>query len=251
MSELKIIGLKHIGEVNPGDNLAEIILQALTLQSLTFEPGDILVVIQKIVSKSEGQLIKLSDVVPSEFALHLSKESGKDPRHIEVVLREAKRIVKMDRGIMIVETKHGFVCANAGVDHSNIPGGDVLCLLPEDADLSASRIRDEIRRRTGIDLAVIISDTFGRPWRAGIVNIAIGVSGLLPIRSYAGQEDPSGYTLTRASDIAVADELASAAELVMGKIDRIPAAIIRGYAYPKGEGSFKDLVREPEKDLFR
>jgi coenzyme F420-0:L-glutamate ligase / coenzyme F420-1:gamma-L-glutamate ligase len=174
----------------------------------------------------------------------------KDPRLVEVVLRESKRVVKMDQRAIIVETRHGFVCANAGVDESNVAGDGTVALLPVDPDASARRLRQTIRDLTGMELAVIISDTFARPWREGFVNVAIGVAGLEPLKDYRGVPDTEGRIL-QATTLAVADELASAAELVMGKVDRIPVAVIRGYSYTPGEGTATQLVRAPEKDLFR
>jgi coenzyme F420-0:L-glutamate ligase/coenzyme F420-1:gamma-L-glutamate ligase len=216
---------------------------------VTLQDDDVLVVTQKAVSKSEGRFVNLDDVEPSALAVEMATPWDKDPRHVEVVLRETKRIVKMDRGVIIVETRHGLVCANAGVDASNVPGGQLM-LLPEDPDASARRIRDSLRRETGADVAVIISDTFGRPWRAGYTEVAIGVAGMLPIIDYVGQIDTHGREL-RATWICVADELASSAELVTGKVNRVPAALIRGYAVPRGEGSAKEIVRAAELDLFR
>jgi coenzyme F420-0:L-glutamate ligase/coenzyme F420-1:gamma-L-glutamate ligase len=175
---------------------------------------------------------------------------GKDPRHTEVVLRESARIVRMDKGIIISETHHGFVCANAGVDASNVPGEHIVCLLPEDPDASADRIRRDLRERTGHDIPIIISDSFGRPWRFGIVNIAIGVSGLMPLIDYRGQRDANGYLLN-VTVIAVADELASTAELVMGKLDNCPAAIVRGYPFTRAEGKAREIVMDPTRDMFR
>jgi coenzyme F420-0:L-glutamate ligase/coenzyme F420-1:gamma-L-glutamate ligase len=250
MSELRIIGITGIPEIVPGDNLAEILLQALLRQRIPLEERDILVVKQKIVSKAEGRLVRLKDVIPSEFARYIAVQTGKDPRHIEVILRETKRIVKMDRGILIVETKQGFVCANAGVDESNIAEEEVVSLLPLDSDASAQRIREYLIQRTGKSLAVIISDTFGRPWREGLVDVALGVCGLKPIRDYKGQKDPYGHLL-KATEIAIADELASAAELVLGKTAGIPAALIKGYSYLIENGKGIDLIRPAERDLFR
>jgi coenzyme F420-0:L-glutamate ligase/coenzyme F420-1:gamma-L-glutamate ligase len=175
---------------------------------------------------------------------------GKDPRQIEVVLRESKRIVRMDRGIIISETHHGFVCANAGVDASNVPGSDTVCLLPLDPDASARRLRDALTSEMGADLAVVVSDSFGRPWRQGIANVAIGVAGMDPLADYRGHKDAHGYLLN-ASVLAVADELASAAELVMGKTTGVPVAVVRNYPYKRGHGTGRDLLMEPERDLFR
>jgi coenzyme F420-0:L-glutamate ligase/coenzyme F420-1:gamma-L-glutamate ligase len=227
-----------------------VIVEAAQALGLSFSTGDILVVTQKIVSKAEGQLVALHTITPSPFAEQIARVQEKDPRLVEVVLRETKRIVKMDQRALIVETRHGFVCANAGVDESNVAGEGTVALLPVDADASARRLRQAIRDLTGTELSVIISDTFARPWREGFVNVAIGVSGLEPLKDYRGVPDTEGRIL-QATTLAVADELASAAELVMGKVDRIPVAVIRGYSHTPGEGTATQLVRAPEKDLFR
>jgi coenzyme F420-0:L-glutamate ligase/coenzyme F420-1:gamma-L-glutamate ligase len=244
-----IQGIEGIPEVQPGDDLGDLIARACEAQGVTLGDNDVLVVTQKAVSKSEGRFVNLDDVEPSPLAVELAKPAEKDPRHVEVVLRETKRIVRMDRGVIICETRHGLICANAGVDASNVPGGQLM-LLPVDPDASARRIRESLRERTGADVAVIISDTFGRPWRTGYTEVAIGVAGMLPIIDYVGQIDTHGREL-KATWICVADELASAAELVTGKVNRVPVALIRGYAVPRGEGSARDIVRAAELDLFR
>jgi coenzyme F420-0:L-glutamate ligase/coenzyme F420-1:gamma-L-glutamate ligase len=246
---VSIQGIEGIPEIQPGDDLGRTIAEACRSQAVTLQDDDVLVVTQKAVSKSEGRFVNLDDVEPSALAVEIATPWDKDPRHVEVVLRETRRIVKMDRGVIIVETRHGLVCANAGVDASNVPGGQLM-LLPEDPDASARRIRESLRRETGADVAVIISDTFGRPWRAGYTEVAIGVAGMLPIIDYVGQIDTHGREL-RATWICVADELASSAELVTGKVNRVPVALIRGYAVPRGEGSAKEIVRAAELDLFR
>jgi coenzyme F420-0:L-glutamate ligase / coenzyme F420-1:gamma-L-glutamate ligase len=249
-SEVRIIGLHGLPDITPGIDLAQVIPEVAQAQGFTFTSGDILVVTQKIVSKAEGQLVDLHTVTPSPFAMQIAKLQAKDPQVVEVVLRETKRLVKMDQRTIIAETHHGFVCAHAGVDESNVAGEEVVALLPVDADASARRLRQDIRERTGVELAVIISDTFGRPWREGLVNVAIGVAGLEPLKDYRGLPDTEGRIL-KVTTLAVADELASAAELVMGKLDKVPAAVVRGYPYTPGEGDAKQLVRAPEKDLFR
>jgi len=249
-SEVRIVGIKGIPEVSAGAALADLILAAIQAQGEDLRDGDTLVVAQKVVSKAEGSLAELGTVQPSPFARRYGRESGKDPRYVEVILQESRRIVRMDRGHLIAETHHGFVCANAAVDMSNSGGRGVVALLPRDPDRRASELREAVRERLGVDVAVIISDTFGRPWRVGAVNVAVGVAGLEPLLDYVGQQDPCGYVL-RSSAIAVADELASAAELVMGKLSRIPVAIIRGYPFQKAPGSARSLVRSPEDDLFR
>jgi coenzyme F420-0:L-glutamate ligase/coenzyme F420-1:gamma-L-glutamate ligase len=246
MRRLEILPVEGIPEIQPGDDLPELIGQAA--EDLRAE--DILVVTHKIVSKAEGRLVDLRAIEPSALAKSFAARYERDPRQIEVVLRESRRIVRMDRGLIIAETHHGLVCANAGVDGSNVPGDDMVCLLPVDPDASTARLREALMARTGSDLAVIISDSFGRPWREGITNVAIGVSGMDPLADYRGQRDPHGYPL-EASVLAVADELAAAAELVMGKTAGIPVAIVRGYPFERGSGSGRDLLMPPERDLFR
>jgi coenzyme F420-0:L-glutamate ligase/coenzyme F420-1:gamma-L-glutamate ligase len=250
VGELRVIPVRGIGEVRPGADLAATILGALERQDLPLATGDVLVVTQKIVSKAEGRLVDPQTVEPSHMAEMAAAQGKKDARYYEVVLRESRRIVKMDRGVLVTETHHGLICANSGVDESNVAGGRAVTLLPLDPDASAAALRAAIYARAGADVAVIISDTFGRPWREGQVNVAIGVAGLAPLADYAGQQDGYGYTM-HATLIAVADELAAAAELVMGKIDAVPVAVVRGYAYTPAEGSARELIRAPEKDLFR
>lgn len=212
--------------------------------------GDVVVIKQKIVSKAEGRVVPLCEVCPSEMAVQIASEHGKDPRHVEMVLRESHRIVKMDMGIIISETKHGIVCANAGVDASNVGMEEAVCLLPEDPDDSAARIRSMLERETDSQIAVIISDSIGRPWRNGIVDMAIGVSGLEPLRDYIGQKDSDGFDL-KVTVVAIADELASAAELVTGKLERVPVAIIKGYSFSPSESGASSLIMERDRDLFR
>lgn len=250
VAEVRIIGLQGIPNVAPGMDLAQVIAEAAQTQGLSFASGDIMVVTQKIVSKAEGRLVDLRTVRPSPFAVRVAAVQEKDPQVVEVVLRETKRVVKMAQRTIISETHHGFVCAHAGVDESNVAGEGTVALLPADADASARRLRQGIRERTGVDLPVIISDTFGRPWREGLVNVAIGTAGMEPLKDYRGLPDTEGRIL-KVTTLAVADELASAAELVMGKLDRVPVAVIRGYPYTPGEGDSKRLLRAPEKDMFR
>jgi len=203
------------------------------------------------VSKAEGRILPLSTIIPSDFAKTIATETGKDPRQVEVVLRESKKIIRMRAGHLITETSHGFICANAGVDQSNVGARrDSVTLLPRDSDASADRIRKTIHHTTGKDVPVIITDTFGRAWRMGQVNFAIGISGMKPIHDYRGTKDMYRKTL-QVTEIAVADELASAAELVMNKADRVPVAIVRGYRAHRGQGRVKDLIRPEEFDLFR
>ena len=247
MRGLEILPVEGMPEIRTGDDLPELIGRAA---GENLHGGDVLIVTHKIVSKAEGRLVDLRAVEPSALAKDFAARYERDPRQIEVVLRESRRIVRMERGLMIAETHHGFVCANAGVDASNVPGDDVLCLLPADPDASAAKLRGALAARTDSELAVIISDSFGRPWREGITNVAIGVSGMYPLADYRGEMDPHGHRL-EASVLAVADELAAAAELVMGKTAGIPVAIVRGYPYEWGSGSGKDLLMPPERDLFR
>jgi coenzyme F420-0:L-glutamate ligase/coenzyme F420-1:gamma-L-glutamate ligase len=254
-SEIRILGLPGIPEIDPGTDLVDIIGDALDRSQLRPEPNDVLVVTQKIVSKAEGRLVALDGIEPSPFARQVAERYDKDARQVEIVLREAARIVRMDHGVIIAETKHGFVCANAGVDASNVAPG-VVCLLPIDPDASAARIRAGLGTRFGLSEGeqpgVIISDSFGRPWRRGIINVAIGVAGLAPLTDYRGYHDPAGYELS-VTVPAVADELASAAELAMHKLDARPVALVRGYrpAVEAESGTARDLVMDPARDLFR
>ena len=249
--EIRVIGLEGIPEVREGDYLGAQIMNAAQRQGTSIDSGDVIVVTQKIVSKAEGRVVNLTDIEPSPLAVAISEGYRRDPRHTELVLRESKRIVRMDRGVIISETRHGFNCANAGVDASNIPGATTLALLPVDPDASARRIRQAIQQRLGVDVAVIISDTFGRPWRSAAVNVAIGVAGFNPLLSYVGQEDAYGKML-HTTVIAVADELAATAELVTGKVLGVPVSIIKGYLYqPMEDASNQALIRSPDKDLFR
>jgi coenzyme F420-0:L-glutamate ligase/coenzyme F420-1:gamma-L-glutamate ligase len=247
---VRIIGLPGLPVIVPGVDLAALLCDVAGNAGITFEPGDVLVVTQKIVSKAEGALVDLRQIDPSPLAKRFAKQWDKDARLVEVVLRQSRRIVKMDRGVLITETHHGFICANAGVDQSNIEGQDMVAVLPPDPDASARAIRQGVYERLGVALAVIISDTFGRPWREGLVNVAIGLAGMTAIRDYTGLRDAQGYEL-KVTALAIADELAAAAELVMNKLDNVPVAVVRGYDYPQGEGSLSQLIRPPERDLFR
>ncbi len=251
MSEIRIIGVPGIPEVRAGDDLPALIVAAARSGGVAIEDGDVLVVTQKVVSKAEGRIVDLASVTPSPFAERYAAMFEKDARQIEVVLGETKRIVRMQHGVLICETHHGFICANAGVDASNVEKAGTVCLLPVDCDTSARRIRAAVRSALGVDVAVVISDTFGRPWREGHVNFAIGVAGIRPLIDYAGQRDPAGYEL-RVTMMAVVDELAAAAELVHGKLARVPVAIIRGVEYQRADdASTSELIRPAEKDMFR
>jgi coenzyme F420-0:L-glutamate ligase/coenzyme F420-1:gamma-L-glutamate ligase len=245
----EVIGVEGIREVQRADDVAGLIADAAARQGTPLASGDLLVVGQKIVSKAEGRVVNLETVTPSTVATAMAAGLGRDPRLVEIILRESRRVVRMDRGILITETHHGWICANAGVDQSNIDLGWVV-LLPEDPDRSARQLRERLRLSAGVDVAVVIADTFGRPWREGLTNVAIGISGLAPLLSYLGEPDSAGRPL-QATVLAVADELASAAEPVMGKLSRIPAAIIRGLPYAPGEEGSKPLLRDPARDLFR
>ncbi|MBI4560998.1 MAG: coenzyme F420-0:L-glutamate ligase, partial [Candidatus Rokubacteria bacterium] len=224
----EVIGVQGLPEIRHRNDLGQLIVEAAARQGTPLQEGDCLVVSQKILSKAEGRVVRLADVTPSPAALAMAPELGRDPRLVELILRESKRVVRMDKGVLIVETPHGWICANGGVDQSNVDL-DTASLLPVDPDRSAQSLRDRIRQLTGLDLAIVVSDTFGRPWRDGLTNVAIGVAGLQPIRSYLGERDPAGHVL-QATLLAQADELAGAAELVMGKLNRIPVAIVRGLA---------------------
>ena len=245
----EVIGIQGIGEVQPGDDVARLVVDAAARQRTPVAGGDVLVLSQKIISKSEGRLLNLGEVTPSSMATTFATELGRDPRLIEVILRESRRVVRMDRGVLVTETRHGWVCANAGVDQSNVDA-EMVALLPEDPDRSARAFRDAVRAYAKAETYVIVADTFGRPWREGLVNIAIGVAGFAPLRSYLGERDPAGRPL-QATILAIADEMAGAAEPVMGKLDRIPAAIVRGLPLVSSEEGSKALLRDPARDLFR
>ena len=247
--EYRVIGIPGLPEIRPGSGLGELICRAVRTASLEVRDGDIFVVTHKVVSKEEGSTVRLDSVKPSRVARVWADELGKDPALVEIILSQSRRIVRMDQGRLIVETHHGFVCANAGVDQSNTAAGEVT-LLPEDPDASARRLRSCLEQRFQTRLAVIVSDTFGRPWREGLVNVAIGVAGLMPLMDYRGSLDSAGRRL-EATAMAWADELAGAAEPVMGKTRGIPVAIIRGLTHPAAEGSARSLIRAPENDLFR
>jgi len=247
-ARLELIALEGIGEIAPGDDLAAHIAEPAGAVQLTDD--DVLVVTQKIVSKSEGRLVELSTVEPSPFARDWAARWQKDPRQVELVLRESASIVRMGPGGLIVSrTRHGFVCANAGVDVSNVGGGEVASLLPEDPDASARRLRDGLRARLGVSPAIVISDSFGRAWRNGIVNVAVGAAGIETLLDLRGQPDAAGREM-KATVIAVADELASAADLAGGKVDQRPVVVIRGYEWRPSEAGASVLVMEPERDLF-
>ncbi|HZC32795.1 MAG TPA: coenzyme F420-0:L-glutamate ligase [Candidatus Bathyarchaeia archaeon] len=250
---VEILALEGIPEIVPGDDLATILGDAIgrTADALPLREDDVLVVTQKIVSKAENAIVDLTTVEPRPEAVAFAERWDRDPRQLEVVLREARRVVRMEHGVLITETPHGFVCANGGVDASNVgpESGNIVTLLPRDPDASARAIRDAVRARFGIDVPVIVSDSFGRPWRWGIVDVAIGVSGLVPIEDLRGTPDADGRVM-KSTIRAAADEIASAAELAFGKIARRPAAIVRGAQPHRGEGSIADSLMPREFDLF-
>ena len=251
---VEVLALEGMPEVRSGDDLAGLIGDGIdrTRGVPPLRASDVLVVTQKVVSKAEGAVVDLRRVEPRPEAVEFAQRFDRDPRQVEVVLREARRVVRMERGVLITETRHGFVCANGGIDASNVgPGtGEVVTLLPVDADASAAAIRAAIRARFGEDVPVIVSDSFGRPWRWGIVDVAIGVSGLLPLEDLRGVPDHDGRVM-RSTVRAVADELASAAELAFGKTGGRPVALVRGAAFTRGEGTIRDVVMPAENDLFR
>ena len=251
-SRIEIIPIPVVPDIKAGDKLDLIILESMSNANEFLSKGDIVVVAQKVISKAEGRLIDLKLVNPSKKSLQIAKQNDKDPRLIELILNESVDILRLARGIIIVETKRGLICANAGVDQSNVENSNhYATLLPEDADLSARELRHSFKRKTGIDVAVVITDTFGRPFREGQINVAIGIAGIQPIKSYIGTMDMYGKKL-KVTEIAVVDEIASAAELQMGKSERIPVVIIRGYLYQMVENSsLSQLLRSKEKDLFR
>jgi coenzyme F420-0:L-glutamate ligase/coenzyme F420-1:gamma-L-glutamate ligase len=246
--ELRVIPLSGIPELSDGDDLAALLAQAAETAAGGLAEGDVLVVAQKAVSKVEGRVISLDDVVPGERAVELAGAEG-DPRHVEVILRESREVVRSRPPLVIAETRHGFVCASAGVDASNARGAGTLVLLPVDPDASARRLRERLRDLTGVAPGVIVSDSFGRAWRLGTTDVALGVAGVVALRDLRGVRDQAGYEL-RTTQIAVADEIAAAAELVRGKTSGLPAALVRGLDVA-GEGTGADLVMPRERDLFR
>jgi coenzyme F420-0:L-glutamate ligase/coenzyme F420-1:gamma-L-glutamate ligase len=248
--ELRLIPVPIAEDVAAGDALADKLLLALRRRRTGLKQGDILVVKHKIVSKAEGRLVDLSSIQPSGDSLAWAKQYGLDARVIELALRESRSVIRRKNAILITETSHGFICANSGVDVSNVDGGRHALLLPEDPDRSAAQLHRRIKKLTGLHVPIVISDSFGRPWREGLIEVAIGIAGMKALRDDRGRRDPKGYSL-RASVEAVADELACAAGLVCGKLNRTPACIIRGYAYPTGRGSARDLLRRAAQDLFR
>ncbi len=250
MPELRAIPVEGIPEVRPGDDVAALILAALTAKRRTLSQGDILVITHKIVSKAEGLIVPLATVKPSRGAVQWAAQYKLDARITQTALDESQRVLKRGHGVTITETPHGFVCANSGVDASNVDGGHSVVLLPRDPDRSAQGIYRSLKNRLGFPVPVIISDSFGRAWREGLTEVAIGLAGMKAFRDSRGARDPYGYKLKVTLE-AVADELASMAGLACGKLTRIPACIIRGYAYQSGRGRARDLIRPAERDMFR
>jgi coenzyme F420-0:L-glutamate ligase / coenzyme F420-1:gamma-L-glutamate ligase len=248
--ELRVLPIPLADDVRPGDSLADKLLQALKHLKLSPKKGDILIVKHKIVSKAEGQLVPLEKIKPSRASCAWARRYNLDARVTEVALAESKRVVRRKRGVLITETRHGLVCANSGVDASNVDGGRHALLLPKDPDRSAAKLHRDLKKRLRLSIPVIITDSFGRPWREGLTEVAIGVAGMQALHDYRGDRDPHGYPL-RVTIEAVADELACAAGLVCGKLARTPACIIRGFHYRPARGRARDLIRPAATDLFR
>ncbi len=249
-AELRIVPIPVAAEITPGDSIAGTLLQSLRQQQLALGLGDILVVKHKIVSKAEGQIVALASIKPSSGSVAWARKYGVDARVVELSLRESRAVIRRKNGVLITETRQGFICANSGVDVSNVDGGKHALLLPADPDRSARKIHREIKKHTGLFIPVLITDTFGRPWREGLVDFCVGIAGMKVHRDDRGRRDPHGYKL-QASFEAVADELAAAAGLVCGKLHRTPACIIRGFAFEPARGRTGDLLRHPSRDLFR
>jgi coenzyme F420-0:L-glutamate ligase/coenzyme F420-1:gamma-L-glutamate ligase len=249
-TELRIIAIPLAEEVRPGDDIPETLIAALKTQRLKLFSGDILVIKHKIISKAEGRLVRLNSITPSAASRAWARRFHLDPRVTELALKQAVRIVRRKNGVLITETRHGFVCANSGVDVSNVDGGAHALLLPNEPDRSAAQIRSSLKKRVHLSIPVIITDTFGRPWREGLTEVAIGIAGMKAIHDDRGMRDPQGYKL-RVSMEAVADELACAAGLVCGKLARTPACIIRGFQSRPGKGNSRELIRSAATDLFR
>lgn len=247
---VQLIPISMTGDIVSGDAIADKLLESLRRSGVHLQSGDILVVKHKIISKAEGQLIDLSTVTPNAESIAWAERYGLDPRVIELALSESRSVIRRKNGVLITETRHGFLCANSGVDVSNVDGGRHALLLPDDPDRSAANLRRGLKKRTGLSIPVIITDSFGRPWREGLTDFAIGIAGLKALRDDRGRRDPHGYEL-KASVEAVADELACAAGLVCGKLNRAPACIVRGFRYEPGSGSAKELLRPAATDLFR
>lgn len=250
VGEIRLIPITFAEEIVAGASIADKLAEALRRARQRLQPGDILVVKHKIVSKAEGRLVDLTTIKPSAESMAWAEQYKLDARVIELALRESRSVLRRKNGVLITETHHGFLCANSGIDVSNVDGGQTALLLPEDPDRSAVNLRRVLKKKTGISVAVIITDSFGRPWREGLTEFAIGIAGMKPLRDDRGRRDPHGYEL-KASVEAVADELACAAGLVCGKLNRAPACIVRGFSYDPGPGAVRDLLRPAATDLFR
>jgi coenzyme F420-0:L-glutamate ligase / coenzyme F420-1:gamma-L-glutamate ligase len=248
--ELKLIPIPLSYEIEPGDSLSDRLLQAMRENHMVLEPGDILVIKHKIVSKAENRLVDLAAVKPSAASVRWARKYGLDARVIELAIRESRTIIRRKHGVLITETKHGFICANSGVDISNVDGGRHALLLPVDPDRSARKLYREIKERTALSIPILITDSFGRPWREGLVDFCIGIAGMKPLRDDRGERDAHGYVL-HASIEAIADELACAAGLVCGKLNRTPACLVRGFPHQPARGRARELVRPAASDLFR
>jgi coenzyme F420-0:L-glutamate ligase/coenzyme F420-1:gamma-L-glutamate ligase len=249
-SEVRLIPIPMAGEIRPGDSLADKLLESMQKRRLRFHSGDILVVKHKVVSKSEGRLVDLHTIEPSAESIAWARQYDLDARVIELALRESRSVIRRKNGVLITETAHGFLCANSGIDVSNVDGGHTALLLPKDPDHSAANLRRALKKRFGLSIPVIITDSFGRPWREGLTDFAIGIAGMKPLKDERGRRDSHGYKL-KASVEAVADELAAAAGLVCGKLNRAPACLIRGFRFQRGDGKASDLLRSAAADLFR
>ncbi len=250
MQEIRVIAVPLAGEVRPGDSLPDKLLDALKRRRLSLSRGDVLIVKHKVVSKAEGQLVRLDTIKASAESRAWARRYKLDARVTELALQQCSHVIRRKNGVLITETRHGFICANSGVDVSNVDGGKHALLLPEDPDRSAARLHRELKKRLKVSVPVIISDSFGRPWREGLTEVAIGVAGMKPIHDYRGRRDPHGYSLRVTLD-AVADELACAAGLLSGKLTGTPFVIIRGFPYQPGRGSSRHLLRSAAHDLFR
>lgn len=247
---IQLIPIAVAEEFVGGTSVPDKLIEGLRAQKQCMHAGDILVVKHKIVSKAEGRFVDLETIQPSEESIAWAQKYGLDPRVVELALRESRSVIRRKNGVLITETPHGFLCANSGIDVSNVDGGKTALLLPKNPDASAANLRRVIKRRTGLSIPVIITDSFGRPWREGLTEFAIGIAGMKPLRDERGKRDPHGYKL-KASVEAIADELACAAGLVCGKLKRAPACIIRGFPYQPGRGGIENLLRSPATDLFR
>lgn len=250
ISEIRLIPIPVAGEIGTGDSIADRLLESLRRNRQRLQPGDILVVKHKIISKAEGRFVDLSTIGPSADSIAWARQYDLDARVIELALRESRSVIRRKNGVLITETRHGFLCANSGIDVSNVDGGKTALLLPEDPDRSAAELRKALKKKTRLSIPVIITDSFGRPWREGLTEFAIGIAGMKPLRDDRGRRDSHGYKL-KASVEAVADELACAAGLVCGKLNRAPACIVRGFEYQAGPGDVGSLLRPAANDLFR